>query len=156
MALTPKQQRFVAEYTTDFNATAATIRAGYSEKTAAQQGHNLLQMPEIQEAIREECANRRTRTEITGDMVISELAKIAFANSADYAKVVGRTVKATKTDTLTKDQQAAISCIEKTKFGIKVSTYDKVKALELLTKYLRLFENDGGGENGGVTIVDDI
>ncbi len=156
MALTPKQQRFAVEYTVDFNATAAAGRAGYSKKTAAQQGHNLLQMPEIQAAIKEECAKRRERTEITGDMVIGELAKIAFANGADYARVVGRTVKATKTDDLTKDQKAAISCIEKTKFGIKVSTYDKVKALELLSKYLCLFDNNGGGKDGGVTIVDDI
>ena len=149
MALTPKQQRFVAEYTVDFNATAAAAKAGYSKKTAAQQGYNLLQMPEIQEAIKKECAKRQERTEITGDMVIGELAKIAFA------RVVGRTVKATKTDDLTEDQKAAISCIEKTKFGIKVSTYDKVKALELLSKYLRLFDSEGG-EDGGVTIVDDI
>ena len=156
MALTPKQQRFAVEYTVDFNATAAAGRAGYSKKTAAQQGHNLLQMPEIQAAIKEECAKRRERTKITGDMVIDELAKIAFANGAVYSRVVDRTVKATKTDDLTADQKAAISCIEKTKFGIKVSTYDKVKALELLSKYLGLFENGGDGKDGGVTIVDDI
>ena len=156
MALTPKQQRFVAEYTVDFNATAATIRAGYSEKTAAHQGYNLLQMPEIQAAIQEAIKKRQERTEITGDMVIGELAKIAFANGADYARVVGRTVKVKKTEDLTEDQKAAISCIEETKFGIKVSTYDKVKALELISKYLRLFDSEGGGEDGGVTIVDDI
>ena len=34
MALTSKQQRFVAEYLIDLNATQAAIRAGYSAKTA--------------------------------------------------------------------------------------------------------------------------
>lgn len=42
MALTDKQQRFVAEYLVDRNATQAAMRAGYSEKTAQQQGSRLL------------------------------------------------------------------------------------------------------------------
>ncbi len=36
--LTPKQARFVEEYLIDLNATQAAIRAGYSKKTAKQQG----------------------------------------------------------------------------------------------------------------------
>jgi phage terminase small subunit len=42
MALTAKQQRFVAEYAVDLNATQAAIRAGYSPHTAKQQGSRLL------------------------------------------------------------------------------------------------------------------
>ncbi|MEG2421758.1 MAG: hypothetical protein RSB55_09405, partial [Oscillospiraceae bacterium] len=34
--------------------------------------------------------------------------------------------------------------VEETKFGIKVSTYDKVRALELLGKHLGLFDGKGG------------
>jgi phage terminase small subunit len=41
--LTPKQTRFVEEYLIDLNATAAAIRAGYSAKTANQQGPRLLE-----------------------------------------------------------------------------------------------------------------
>lgn len=52
MALTPKQQRFVEEYCTDFNATQAAIRAGYSERTAAEIGHENLKKPQIAEAVR--------------------------------------------------------------------------------------------------------
>jgi len=40
--ITPKQQRFVTEYLVDLNATQAAIRAGYSRKTAQQQGSRLL------------------------------------------------------------------------------------------------------------------
>lgn len=40
--ITPKQQLFVDEYLKDFNATQAAIRAGYSEKTAQEQGSQLL------------------------------------------------------------------------------------------------------------------
>ncbi len=35
--LTPKQERFVAEYLIDLNSTQAAIRAGYSSKTATEQ-----------------------------------------------------------------------------------------------------------------------
>lgn len=40
--LTSKQRRFVENYLLDLNATQAAIRAGYSQKTARQQGHRLL------------------------------------------------------------------------------------------------------------------
>ncbi len=40
--LTPKQARFVEEYLIDLNATQAAIRAGYSAKTANEQGAQLL------------------------------------------------------------------------------------------------------------------
>tara|TARA_R100000458_G_C8270933_1_gene245655 strand:- start:1933 stop:2343 length:411 start_codon:yes stop_codon:yes gene_type:complete len=48
--LTPKQQRFVELY--DGNATATARRAGYSEKTAEQQGCRLLRNVKVSEAIR--------------------------------------------------------------------------------------------------------
>jgi len=41
--LRPKQERFVAEYLIDLNATQAAIRAGYSEKTAQPQSARLYQ-----------------------------------------------------------------------------------------------------------------
>src|SRR5213079_1423219 len=41
-ALTPRQERFAAEYSKDLNATQAAIRAGYSPRTAQQAGSRLL------------------------------------------------------------------------------------------------------------------
>jgi hypothetical protein len=40
--LTNKQQRFCEEYVIDWNATRAPIAAGYSKKTAKEQGYQLL------------------------------------------------------------------------------------------------------------------
>lgn len=51
--LTTKQKRFVEEYTVDFNATQAAIRAGYSEKTAGEIGYENLKKPQISESIQE-------------------------------------------------------------------------------------------------------
>lgn len=46
--ITDKQKRFVREWLVDMNGTRAAIRAGYSEKTAAQTASRLMKMPEVQ------------------------------------------------------------------------------------------------------------
>lgn len=78
MALTPKQERFVAEYLIDLNATQAAIRAGYSAKTAKQAGSENLSKPDVAEAVQAAMKQREQRTEITQDRVLKELARIAF------------------------------------------------------------------------------
>lgn len=83
MALTPKQQRFVAEYLVDLNATQAAIRAGYSAKTAGAVGHENLKKPEIQAGIQVAMKARSERTEIDADWVLKRLARDATADLAD-------------------------------------------------------------------------
>ena len=83
MALTPKQSRFVDEYLLDLNATQAAIRAGYSVKTANEQGPRLLAHPEIKDAIDAAKIERSTRTEIEAERVLKEIAAMAFYDPAD-------------------------------------------------------------------------
>ena len=71
--LTPKQQRFVDEYLIDLNATQAAIRAGYSLKTAEQQGFQLLKKTSVSEAIEQSQQERQKRTLVTQDDVIRGL-----------------------------------------------------------------------------------
>ena len=71
--LTPKQQRFVDEYLIDLNATQAAIRAGYSPKTAEQQGFQLLKKTSVSEAIEQAQQERQKRTMVTQDDVIRGL-----------------------------------------------------------------------------------
>lgn len=78
MALTPKQERFAAEYLIDLNATQAAIRAGYSAKTSSSQGERLLRNVEVSKAIQAAQKAREQRTHITQDRVLQELARIAF------------------------------------------------------------------------------
>lgn len=80
-SLNPKQQRFVDEYLIDLNATQAAIRAGYSQKTAGQQGERLLKHVEIQAALSERMKARQERTEITQDMVLQRWWQIATADA---------------------------------------------------------------------------
>lgn len=65
--LRPKQERFVAEYLVDLNATQAAIRAGYSEKTAGATGHENLKKPEIAKAIEEAKKKAQERIDYTAD-----------------------------------------------------------------------------------------
>lgn len=163
--LTEKQARFVAEYLVDMNATEAAKRAGYSEKTAYSIGFENLRKPEIQEAIQAAMAERAKRTEITQDMVLRELAKVAFSNGTDFARVVSTPAQTTivdeegnvqqvirpvqrveliDTDQLSPDKRAAIAGIKEGKFGIEVKGYDKIKALELLGQHLGMFTGKEG------------
>lgn len=82
-----KHQMFVDEYIIDFNAKEAAIRAGYSPKTAAQQGYRLLQDERIAEAIDEAIAKRTKRMHITQDHVLGMWWQIANADYNELSSV---------------------------------------------------------------------
>ena len=62
MPSTARQHRFVAEYQVDLNATQAALGAGYSGRTAPQQGSRLLKNVEVQAAIATQQARRSGET----------------------------------------------------------------------------------------------
>lgn len=143
--LTSKQKIFCDEYLIDLNATRAYKKAYPSVKkdeTAAVNGNRLLRNAKVKEYIDKRMKDREKRTEITQDMVLKELAAIAFSNGADFAKVTeDNMVHIVPTDELPIDKKKAISAIKETKFGINIETCDKVKALELLGKHLGMFKD---------------
>lgn len=79
--LTNKQEQFCKEYLIDLNGTQAAIRAGYSAKTANRIAAENLSKPDIQNYISELMNERSEATGISAERVISELEKIAFAET---------------------------------------------------------------------------
>lgn len=84
--LTPKQQRFVAEYLIDLNATQASIRAGYSPRTAEQQGPRLLGNVGVQAAIAGARAKVAKRLEISAERVVAEAWSILIADPRELVE----------------------------------------------------------------------
>lgn len=143
--LTEKQQRFVDEYLIDLNATQAAIRAGYSVKTANEQGCQLLAKLSIQQAISEAMAERSKRTGINQDRIVLELAKIAFVNANDLINPEDASIR----PGATQDDLACIQSVKvKQSFSDKgdstereIRLNDKLKALELLGKHLGMWND---------------
>lgn len=142
--LTEKQQRFVDEYLIDLNATQAAIRAGYSAKTACEQGARLLANVKIQGTIAEHMAERSKRTGVNQDRIVRELAKIAFVNLTDIVDKEGR-IRSNATD-------EDLSCLESIKYKEsssdtgdsverEVKIASKLKALELLGKHVGMWND---------------
>lgn len=139
--LTDKQKKFIDEYLVDLNATQAAIRAGYKEKAAYRTGAENLRKPQIQEEIQKRMEERQKRTEITQDMVLQELAAIAFARVTDYVSVMGGMAQVKDTDQLSDSQIAAIAGIKETQNGIEVKLGSKEKTLELLGRHLGMWND---------------
>jgi phage terminase small subunit len=161
MKLTEKQQRFANEYLIDLNATQAAIRAGYSPRTAEQQGSRLLSNVKVRAYIDECMAELSRRTGVNQERIIRELARIAFVNPSDVVDMNEATLKPYATE----DDTAAIASVKvktiPTQDGTGVEReirfVDKIKALELLGKRFGMWlDRQQVDVQGAVQIVDDV
>jgi len=181
--LTPKQEKYVQG-----------LFAGLSQREAYKQAYNASRMKDetidkkacelakrgkIRGRLTELQDELKERNMVTVEKVLTELAKVGFANGSDFARVVEKehieeikdedgnvtgekiikykTVEVIPTEQLDKDKLAAIAGVKATRDGIEVKTNDKLKALELMGKYLGMFK-DNVNIMGAVPvqIVDDI
>ena len=83
-ALTAKQERFVAEYLVDLNATQAAIRAGYSPRSAAIQGWENLRKPEIAAALAVGKRAQLQKVGLTAERVLEECGRVAFSDMREF------------------------------------------------------------------------
>lgn len=150
--LTAKQEMFVREYITDFNATRAAIAAGYSKKTASSIGHENLSKPEIQGFMKSLLRPKMEKLEVTAERILKEYENMAFANLADYLrKDEDGNVKtfdglpSPEFDGVTRDQMAGLAGIEvvilpsfnedePNPIKVKMKLADKKAALDVLAK----------------------
>mgnify|MGYP000251171697 CR=1 FL=1 len=148
--MTEKQKIFADEYLIDLNATRA-YKVAYprvkSDETAAAAAARLLRNVKVAAYVEKRMQDRQKRTEITQDMVLQELAAIAFAKATDFAQIVNGNVVLTdrviltNTADLSEGQMKAIAGIKKGKNGIELKLNDKEKALELLGRHFGMFKD---------------
>lgn len=154
-ALTPKQERFVAEYLVDLNATQAAIRAGYSPKTAQEQSSRLLSNVIIQKAVQDRRQQHQANTGLTVERVLTEAMRLAFFDIRKLTDAQGNPLPISELDD---DTAAAIQGLElatersrdedgEATVVRKYKVADKNAALERLFKHLGLFQKDNDQNN---------
>ena len=159
--ITQKQKQFCEEYIIDLNARQAAIRAGYSEKTAEVQASRLLTKAKVQEYISLLKGKRQERTEVTQDMVVMELAKIAFINADDFYDNDGSIKSLNDLDSKTRGALKSYQ-VKTVKIGDDYEevavhqSHDKIKALELLGKHLGIFEKDNNQKDSNQSLTIEI
>ena len=93
---------------------------------------------------------------ITPKKVVEELAAIGFARATNFLRVSEGELTVCDTDTLSKADRAAIASIERSSNGIKLKFYDKMKALELLGKYMGMFDGKDDAEENRNNLLEAI
>ena len=137
--LTEKQREFARQYTVDFNAKRAAIRAGYSPKSAQVQGCKLLTNPKVVDFLKGLQAERNHKTEVTAARVIEEMARIAFTDHSELFEVRdGKPVLKTP-DKWTPEIGAVVKSFRVGKSGVHVQLHNKSQALEQLAKHLGIY-----------------
>lgn len=152
--MTNAQKRFCDEYLVDLNATRA-YKVAYSrckkDETASVNGSKLLRNTKVQEYISKKQKEIEKRTEVTQDMVIKELAKIAFLDIRKLYTENGQLKNIADIDSNTAGAISSLETLEeydgygddREKIGDtkKVRLLDKTKALELLGRHLGIFND---------------
>lgn len=160
MPLTPKQERFVAEYLVDLNATQAAIRAGYSAKTANRIASHLLSKVDIAAAVAERREHQLQSADLTAVRVLQEISRISFS---DIRRVFDEVGNLKPLHELTDDEAAAVASVEvviknakagdnQTDTVHKIKHWDKLKALEMAGKHLGVF-NEQASVSGPILLI---
>jgi len=145
--LTPKEQRFVAEYLVDFNASRAAVRAGYSKKTACQIGYENLIKPDIQAAITNSRNSLKSLTDkalMQAHEVESHLDSIIRFNLKDY--VNPETDDAKPISELSKEAAGCIAEFSTIETAIgsqrKLKFFNKLDAIKAKMQRLGMLKGD--------------
>ena len=159
--LSDQRRRFVAEYLVDQNGTRAAVRAGYSKRSAHVTATRLLKDANVRAAIDARFDRRIKRTDITGDRVVLELARIVFADVLNYVSITDRGIAARLSSELTEDQARAIAEVSESidaqgNRRIKYKLHDKTRAADLLSKLLgmQVTRSEVTGRGGGPVRVE--
>src|SRR5262245_33261070 len=144
--MTPKQERFVAEFLVDLNATQAAIRAGYATASARQIAAENLSKPDIEAAVAAGKAQQLAAAGLSAVRTLEEIRRIGFSDVGALFDEVGR-LKPMRD--LPPAVRACIASIKTTKKNltvgdgtqedvVEVRLWDKLRSLELLSRHFGL------------------
>lgn len=162
-----RQEIFIREYLKDFNGTRA-YKVAYpsckKDETARVNASKLLTNTNIQEAIQKQANKQLEKIEIDVNDILKELKAIAFTDRTKISSVKNQKlleddgreyyepiVVFEDTANLDEETKKVIAGYKKTQSGFAIETYDKIKALELLGKYLGMFTETVKIENPEAT-----
>lgn len=154
MALTLNQEKFCAYYIETGNQSEAYRRAypksvNWEKGVVWSKASQLMNNGNVLERVKELQKKAESKSEITRDMILSELAKVGFSS---IAHLHNSWIDRKEFESLTDDQKASIKSIStkiiKKNIGtnenpeivdveyVKIELHDKLKALETINKML--------------------
>lgn len=157
--LTDKQRLFCIYYIKSFNQTMAAIKAGYSPDRAHVTGSELVRNRKVADEIRRLKGEMQQGIFIDAMDILNKYIRIAFADITDYAvfgkkeqQVIGmygpleddegnpvmQEINYVDFNESTMVDGTIITEVKQGKDGISVKLADKMKALDMLTKYFDL------------------
>ena len=136
--ISPRRKKFVQEYVKSLNALQAALKVGYSKHTAESEAGVMLKEPKTAKYLRSLMDKINAKAELSAELVVEELRRLALSNIADYykrdPKTKGYVLKSF--DELTPAQTAAIARYDpKTGYIL----HSKEGALDKLGKYFKLY-----------------
>jgi phage terminase small subunit len=154
--LTPKQAIFAAEYLIDFNATRAATAAGFAAASAHVTGARLLRNAKVAAAIAARQQRIEEKLDITVERTARKLAEIGYGDIRELLDEEGNLLPVHR---MSEGACALVAGLEvetndgpgRVKIVVqKVKLADRIRALELLGRYQKMFTDriEGGGPNG--------
>lgn len=149
-----KQEMFCRAFAVNMNQADAARKAGYSVKTAREQGYKLFTKVHIQERCRYLCSQDLRRVDISKERILQRLADIAFGGLSNFGEVQddGTLLINLKDcpdhliDTIAQYEVETVSLLDhnKQKTGeiatkVKLKPGNDLKALDLLGKYQKMW-----------------
>jgi phage terminase small subunit len=153
--LKARQQAFVEHYIECLNAAEAARRAGYSVKTARQQGSRLLSKVDIRQAVEA----RLAEIAMGPNEVLARLSEMASSSMEDFINADKLGVRVV--DLRRAAQRGKLHLVKKvseTQHGLAIELHDPQAALVQLGRYHKLFvdRQEHTGANGGPIQLEDV
>lgn len=150
LALKPRERLFIHEYLVDLHPTRAAERAGWGAGAHAA-GKRLLEDPRIAEHLERRIREREAKLVITQDMVLRELATIAFLDPATMSDADGAPLPLHQ---MPEAARRAIAGLERVELFsgtgderrgnghlVKIKVSSKLDALQLLMRHLGMLQD---------------